>query len=48
MNEPFYVTTPIYYVNDEPHIGHAYLFGLVDGSVRHVFPEKLDELAWTP
>ena len=20
----FYVTTPIYYVNDEPHIGHAY------------------------
>ncbi|MEE8215111.1 MAG: class I tRNA ligase family protein, partial [Alphaproteobacteria bacterium] len=22
--EPFYVTTPIYYVNDDPHIGHAY------------------------
>jgi len=22
--EPFYVTTPIYYVNDVPHIGHAY------------------------
>ena len=21
---PFYVTTPIYYVNDVPHIGHAY------------------------
>ena len=21
---PFYVTTPIYYVNDKPHIGHAY------------------------
>ena len=20
----FYVTTPIYYVNDSPHIGHAY------------------------
>ena len=20
----FYVTTPIYYVNDKPHIGHAY------------------------
>ena len=20
----FYVTTPIYYVNDNPHIGHAY------------------------
>ena len=23
MNK-FYVTTPIYYVNDKPHIGHAY------------------------
>jgi methionyl-tRNA synthetase len=22
--EKFYVTTPIYYVNDKPHIGHAY------------------------
>lgn len=22
--KPFYVTTPIYYVNDKPHIGHAY------------------------
>lgn len=24
MAQPFYVTTPIYYVNDSPHIGHAY------------------------
>lgn len=24
MPRPFYVTTPIYYVNDRPHIGHAY------------------------
>ena len=24
MNKRFYVTTPIYYVNDSPHIGHAY------------------------
>jgi methionyl-tRNA synthetase len=24
MNDKFYVTTPIYYVNDIPHIGHAY------------------------
>ena len=22
--EQFYLTTPIYYVNDVPHIGHAY------------------------
>jgi len=23
-SKPFYITTPIYYVNDKPHIGHAY------------------------
>ena len=22
--QTFFVTTPIYYVNDQPHIGHAY------------------------
>ena len=26
----FYVTTPIYYVNDKPHIGHAYTTILAD------------------
>ena len=24
MKNTFYITTPIYYVNDKPHIGHAY------------------------
>src|ERR1700689_2846592 len=24
MADTFYITTPIYYVNDRPHIGHAY------------------------
>jgi methionyl-tRNA synthetase len=24
MNKTFYLTTPLYYVNDVPHIGHAY------------------------
>ncbi|MBM3590726.1 MAG: class I tRNA ligase family protein, partial [Alphaproteobacteria bacterium] len=24
MHTNFYVTSPIYYVNDVPHIGHAY------------------------
>jgi len=28
--ENFYITTPIYYVNDEPHIGHAYCTVLAD------------------
>jgi len=24
VQRPFYITTPIYYVNDRPHIGHSY------------------------
>ncbi len=28
--ERFYVTTPIYYVNDRPHVGHAYASVLAD------------------
>ncbi len=31
----FYITTPIYYVNDEPHIGHAYTTILADVLVRY-------------
>ena len=31
----FYVTTPIYYVNDEPHIGHAYTTILADVLARY-------------
>ncbi len=30
MNKNYYVTTPIYYVNDQPHIGHAYTTILAD------------------
>ena len=31
----FYVTTPIYYVNDVPHIGHAYTTIAADVLARH-------------
>ncbi len=31
----FYVTTPIYYVNDAPHIGHAYTTVLADVLTRY-------------
>lgn len=31
----FYITTPIYYVNDEPHIGHAYSTILADVVSRY-------------
>ncbi len=34
MNKTFYVTTPIYYVNAEPHIGHAYTTILADFAFR--------------
>ncbi len=32
---PFYVTTPIYYVNDEPHIGHTYTTVVADTVARY-------------
>jgi methionyl-tRNA synthetase len=31
---PFYLTTPIYYVNDAPHIGHAYTTVIGDALAR--------------
>jgi methionyl-tRNA synthetase len=30
----FYITTPIYYVNDAPHVGHAYTTVNADGLAR--------------
>jgi methionyl-tRNA synthetase len=33
---PFYVTTPIYYVNGEPHLGHAYTTIAADVLARHM------------
>jgi methionyl-tRNA synthetase len=35
MTKPhFYITTPIYYVNDKPHIGHAYTTTACDALAR--------------
>lgn len=31
----FYITTPIYYVNDKPHLGHAYTTIACDVMARH-------------
>ncbi len=44
MNNSFYVTTPIYYVNDKPHIGHAYTTILADVLAR--YHRLLDEPTW--
>jgi methionyl-tRNA synthetase len=35
MSDSFYVTTPIYYVNDVPHIGHAYTTVAADVAARY-------------
>ncbi|GAB7023517.1 methionine--tRNA ligase [Salidesulfovibrio brasiliensis] len=32
--EPFYITTPIYYVNARPHLGHAYTTIVADSMTR--------------
>jgi methionyl-tRNA synthetase len=34
MAEPFYITTPIYYVNARPHLGHAYTTIVADVATR--------------
>ena len=33
--KPFYVTTPIYYVNDKPHLGHVYTTMVADVVARY-------------
>ena len=35
MKKKFYITTPIYYVNDVPHIGHAYTTIAADALARY-------------
>ncbi|MBW1845015.1 MAG: methionine--tRNA ligase, partial [Deltaproteobacteria bacterium] len=35
MSNSFYTTTPIYYVNAEPHIGHTYTTVIVDTVARY-------------
>ena len=34
MSDPFYITTPIYYVNARPHLGHAYTTITADVACR--------------
>jgi methionyl-tRNA synthetase len=34
MSQPYYITTPIYYVNDRPHIGHCYTTTVADVAAR--------------
>jgi len=34
MSKQFYITTPIYYVSDVPHLGHAYTTVVADAIAR--------------
>ena len=34
MKNKYYLTTPIYYINDKPHIGHAYTTIVADFLAR--------------
>ncbi|MFH0883233.1 MAG: methionine--tRNA ligase [bacterium] len=49
MKDTFYLTTPLYYVNDEPHIGHAYTTVLADVIARYhrLFNESVHLLTGT-
>ena len=42
MSKKFYITTPIYYVNDVPHIGHAYTSVATDCLARFKRMEGFD------
>lgn len=35
MKQKFYITTPIYYVNDKPHVGHTYTMFAADALARY-------------
>ena len=47
MSKKAYVTTPIYYVNDVPHIGHAYTTIIADTMARYYKLKGFDTLFLT-
>jgi methionyl-tRNA synthetase len=42
MAETFYITTPIYYANSKPHIGHAYTTMIADSITRYKRQRGID------
>ncbi len=42
MSNTYYITTPIYYVNDKPHLGHAYTSVACDAIARYMRLDGLD------
>lgn len=48
MAKRFYVTTPLYYVNALPHIGHAYTTLAADILVRYKLVRNSRPLSLSP
>lgn len=42
MQNTYYITTPIYYVNDKPHLGHAYTSVACDAIARYMRLDGMD------
>ena len=47
MSQTYYITTPIYYVNDKPHIGHAYTTLSCDVMARFKRLDGYDAVSYT-
>ncbi|MFH1269709.1 MAG: methionine--tRNA ligase [Candidatus Omnitrophota bacterium] len=46
MNKKFYITTPLYYVNASPHIGHSYTNIAADALARYMRKRNGKEGVW--
>ncbi|TRZ95455.1 methionine--tRNA ligase [bacterium] len=46
MADKFYITTPLYYVNASPHIGHSYTNIAADTLARHMRQVLGDQKVW--
>jgi methionyl-tRNA synthetase len=46
MSKKFYITTPLYYVNAAPHIGHSYTNIAADTLARYMRKELGEENVW--
>ena len=47
MKKKYYITTPLYYVNSDPHIGHAYTTMAADILARHLRMKKREAFLQT-
>ncbi|MDD5347639.1 MAG: class I tRNA ligase family protein, partial [Candidatus Omnitrophica bacterium] len=46
MAGKFYITTPLYYINASPHIGHSYTTIAADATARFMRRRLGDDKVW--